>query len=290
MSAKKLALLLLLIAGCKRTPATPDASPTPIASPSVTATASASAPPPVPDTRTPVHVVADRWNDAHNKRDVKELEAVYATSVDFYGQTLSGAECAKRKMAALAKSPKYRQAIHSWMYGQAETADGQGATGVIFTKTTTENGKSTDYIQLLTIDKTLKITREIDRTSEQNLAKASWPWCMDGYNESNDKVRPPFKISSNEAIARFARSKHLASINASAPSGHGYGGDGFDCTVPCDTTQPRSCGYNIRVVDAGATTISRLVEWVYVDGITGVLWYPDPNPEAGLDAWLSETP
>ncbi len=279
---------LLLVVACKKpSPIAVDDAPSPRPTPTVAASAVAAVESAVADTRTPAHLVADRWNAAHDKRDAKDFEAVYAPHVAFYGQALSNAECVKRKIAALEKSPGYTQSIHSWMYGQAETPDDKGATRVIFTKTTIEHGKSHDYIALLTIDRSLHITEELDRTSEQNLAKSTMPWCMDGYNESNARIRPPFKISSNTAIASFGKSKHLAALQASA-TGQAYGVDGFDCTDSCVTTQPRQCGYDIRVIDAASTAISRLVEWVYVDGITNVLWYRDGSPDAGLDDWLSE--
>jgi hypothetical protein len=254
----------------------------------ITSAPVASVLPRVPDTRTAVHVVADRWNDAHNTRDASAFEAVYAPTVNFYGQSLSRAECAKRKMSALAKSPAYHQTIHSWMYGQDETPDSEGRTRVIFTKTTIEKGKTTDYIQLLTIDRSLHVTEEIDRTSEANLAKASWSWCLDGYNEANDKIRAPFKLSLQKALEEFVRSKHFAALQASAPAGSAYGADGYDCTASCVTSAPRECGFDIRIADAAATTPSHLVEWVYVDGVTNVLWYQDLRPDAGLDTWLSE--
>src|SRR5262249_27682828 len=87
----------------------------------------------------------DRWNDAHVKHAAKILESLYAQTVRFYGQPLSGTECAKRKAAAFAKSPDYTQSIHD-----VRVHPNKGAFEVTFIKHTSEKGKDADFIATLT--------------------------------------------------------------------------------------------------------------------------------------------
>lgn len=84
----------------------------------------------------------EQWNAAHNAHDAKALGALYAPSVVFYGVTLTNEECVRRKQAAFAASPDYAQSIRD------VRTDG---TTVRFVKTSTSNGKSTDYPSVLVL-------------------------------------------------------------------------------------------------------------------------------------------
>jgi hypothetical protein len=141
-----LVLALLVVADCNKShagPTTEDASVTLAASATVSATASAASSAPIARKPPSPLDVVNAWNAAHTKHDIKALTAIYAPRVEFYGRTLTGAQCVAAKKAAFAKAPDYAQSIRDIVVG----ADGV----VTFTKTSTQGGKSTDYPAVLVV-------------------------------------------------------------------------------------------------------------------------------------------
>jgi hypothetical protein len=273
---RRLAVLFVLIGCHRKAPPTAaiDSGVAPVVA--ATSTTAVDASPPKPK-RLTAHEVVGRWNDAHVNHDAKALESLYGHTVQFYGQTLSGKDCAARKGAAFAKSPTYTQSVKDL---DAKT-DGPSTT-VSFTKTSTEKGKSTDYPAVLAITGGL-ITAETDRVTEANLAaKASIAsmWCMDEPWSPNDKVVAPYKISAQSAVRRGRNTKHFAALEAGAKKGAFLDFGEISCPTKC-VPATRECGYNLRVEDHSPEVSdnpephSNLVEWVYIDAISGVMYWDD---------------
>jgi hypothetical protein len=273
---RRVALLLALVACHERAapPAAIDAGVAPVVTASSATVVDAAPPKPK---RLTAREVVDQWNDAHVKHDAKALEGLYARTVQYYGQTVSGKDCAARKGAAFAKSPTYTQSVKDL---DVKT-DGPSAT-VSFTKTSTEKGKSTDYPAVLAITGGL-ITAETDKVTEANLAaKASIAsmWCLDEQWSPNDKVVAPYKISAYEAVRRGRNTKHFAAREAAAKKGAFFDFGQIGCPTKC-APATRECGYTLRVEDhsaeetSNAEPHSNLVEWVYIDAITGVMYWDD---------------
>ncbi len=236
---RKAALLFFLL-GCpqKQVPqeAKIDAAVAPVAVASSAPVVDAAPPKPK---RLTAREIVDQWNEAHVKHDTKALEGLYGRTVQFYGQTLSGKDCAARKGAAFAKSPTYTQSVKDL---DAKT-DGPSTT-VSFTKTSTEKGKSTDYPAVLAITGGL-ITAETDKISEANLAaKASVAsmWCIDEPWIPNDKVVAPYKLSALKAMMRGRRTKHFAALEAAVKKGGAFIDFGqIGCPTKC-AAATRECG------------------------------------------------
>lgn len=269
--------LLLLLAGCpNKTPATNDAATTS----SVAAIASSA---PVDAgrpkaKRLTARELLDRWNDAHVKHDGKALEDLYAPKVKFYGQTLSGKDCAAKKAAAFAKSPTYSQAVKDITASQDSAA-----TTIQFTKTSIEKGKGTDYPSVLVVVDQL-ITAETDKITEANLvakAASNDDWCRDSDHLPNDVVKAPYKLSAGDAYRRARLTKHFAEKEkALAPKFIDFGQFGCPAT-PCNAAVAGDCRYDMRLEDHSQEAFenpephSILIEWEYVDAATAIVYWND---------------
>ncbi len=192
----KRTLVVALFVACKlernAAPTAVDAAAIPI--PSARAAASGSARSARPDPFAEPRFVLVKWNAAHGSHDVHALEALYAPTVRYYGQTLSGAACAKGKAAAFAKSPDYAQTVRDASFTKQDSS-----WLVSFTKTSTSGGKSTDYPAFLVVEHG-RIAEESDKITDANLAKlraahAASDWCHDARGRPNDVVKPPFTPS-----------------------------------------------------------------------------------------------
>lgn len=233
--------------------------------------------------------VADRWNKAHDKHDVRALRDLYARHVEFYGQVLTNEECVARKKAAFEKSPDYAQSIKE-LTTRSVDAGAASMTVVRFTKTSTIGGKSTDYKGVLFIDGAGLVTYESDDLTNANLDKltaAASTWCTDQSEPSADSVptstiMAPYKISSLEAKTRASRSKHFQDLLATAPNDFIYI-DIIGCPTKCDRAK-RECGYELRVANhSNIGNDSILLDWLYVDAVDGTMWWNDttgPRSEA----------
>lgn len=226
--------------------------------------------------------VVARWNDAHSKHDAHALELLYAQKVTFYGTPMTASECAKRKAAAFAKSPSFAQSVRDVRIERPNKTE----ILVQFVKTTTVDGKSTDYPAFLRLDKSLVITEESDKITDANLQeaqRAATRWCLDEDGIPTTRVKPPFTISVVQALEEIHGSKHFAALQA-AHDGQPLGIDiPFTCPTQC-APATRDCGFDFRIVnpsDIGVTT-SIMVEWVYVDAVKNVLWW------GYGDQWFSE--
>jgi hypothetical protein len=147
--------------------------------------------------------VLEQWNEAHDRHDSAALAAIYAPIVEFYGAELSGADCVKRKEAAIAAAPDYRQSV-----ADVERApiDGNGGTFIRFTKKTTSNGSSKSYPSYVyAIDG--KIVSEGDRVVESHHT-TRYTYC---YTPEPNDIRPgTIKVSGVEAVIALQHSKAFA--------------------------------------------------------------------------------
>lgn len=220
------------------------------------------------------------------KHDATALAALYAPSVQFYGSSLSGRECAERKKAAFAKNPDYAQSIRNVVV-DGDAGAGGSAT-ITFTKTSTTQGKSTDFPAIVVVVGGL-ITAETDQISEANLATqraAAEMWCVDGsaYGPPNDRVTPPYRISALQAYQRARKSAHFEALVV-AEHGDFLDFGQFWCPTKCTrvTTFPDApaCGYNMKLENHSELArrandpngFSIWVEWVYVDAVDGTMYW-----------------
>jgi len=264
--------LCLTVAGCnKSTPApTRDAVASASVAPPPSSSSSARVARKVP---TPLEVVT-AWNAAHASHDTKALAALYAPRVQFYGRTLTGAECVAAKKAAFAKSPDYAQSIRDVVPGE----DGV----VTFTKTSSSGGKSTDYPAVLVVTDGF-VSAETDKITEANLAAHAVKqakWC----ETDGDKIVAPYRISAHEAEERVRLSKYfderyVQHLNPWYPSL-----DEITCPTKCDRAA-HDCGYGLGVFAHGHLTADplstptwNLLEWIYVDAVDATLFY-DQKPD-----------
>ena len=226
--------------------------------------------------------ILDRWNDAHVKHDSKALADLYAPKVTFYGQTLTGKDCAAKKAAAFAKSPTYAQTVKD-----ITATQDRAATTIQFTKTSIEKGKGTDYPSILVVVGQL-ITAETDKITEANLAaKAALAddWCLDKDYLPNDIVKAPYKLSAVDAYQRARLTKHFAEQEkAHAPKFIDFGQ--FGCPKASCNAASGDCRYDMRLEDHSAEALdnpephSILIGWMYVDAATGILYLEDgTDPE-----------
>ena len=259
-------LLLTIVLACHGgTPTSTDAAAatavaSTMATPSATETASATAPDPLLEVR----LTLKKWNEAHNGHDSAALAALYAAKVHFYGQQLSGEECAKRKAAAFKKAPDYEQTVRGATFAARSTG-----TLVRFMKTSTSAGKSTDYASFIVVDGG-RVTEESDNVTDETLKRAQEKadeWCLDGDRFPNDVVRPPFTISALGAMSAIWKTKHVKELEKQFPE---LGNDApMSCPTVCDPSNPEQCGLSIRLIDMASrgVTTSILVEWLYVDAV-----------------------
>lgn len=216
------------------------------------------------------------------KHDSRALEALYAPRVQFYGQSLTGRRCAELKKAAFDKSPDYTQSIRDLRIHQPDSGT---ETRVSFTKTSTEKGTSADYPAILSVDKSGLITAESDKITDANVAAQAalaGEWCTDNElatidSTPNDKIIPPFRVSSRTAVSKANGSKHFHDIQASMP-GEFLAIDVIICPTKC-LVDGQECGYQLRVANHtnSASSPSILVAWLYVNAMDGVLSWDEAS-------------
>ena len=272
---------LLFVLACQKPSTVADAG---VAASASSSPAVASAGPATPDggdvakTLTP-REVALAWNAAHATHDLAALAALYSVRVDFYGQTVTNAQCVASKKKAFEKSPDYTQAIRDVVVADDGT--------VTFTKTSTIGGKSTDYPAVLVVRQGLVVS-ETDKVTEANLAAHAahdGDWCLDATSWPTEKIVPPYRISAMHAYQKARLTKHFKEMERRA---HGEFLDfaKLSCPTKCDRTQ-RECGYDMRLENHSARVMndpqphSNMIEWVYVDAVDATLWFE-------ADGWQSE--
>ena len=204
----KRALVILLLAACKKpTQATRDAAPStavPIASASESAALDASRPEtaaPVPEDTSHIDAIVTKWNAAHVAHDAAALRSLYGERVYFYGQMLAAADAAARKEAAFSKSKDYAQSV------DAVSAKKRGDRWVVdFTKRAISAGRTTDYPSVLYVDARDRITLEMDKLDSQ--------WC----HANDQQIVPPFTINEAQAEAHMLRAHTIGgSVVVSGP-------------------------------------------------------------------------
>jgi hypothetical protein len=225
--------------------------------------------------------VIERWNRAHNDHDLAALASLYAPTVSFYGNVLSGADCTSKKRLAFAQTPDYTQSLRDV---KLEPADA-GRTFVRLVKTSTANGKSKDYPGIVMLDASGKITEESDDLADD--------WCIDKTGPPavhpvlNDRVVAPFRISALDAIVRARSSKHFGHFSKPV------GDIDVECAKRC-ALQTQACGFALTLhdmdphgMDDPTLTVSSWLGVVYVEPVTKTLWWEDFAVD-GASLWQSE--
>ena len=93
--------------------------------------------------------LVDEWNFKHTKYGALTLNTLYAKEVQFYGQTMSGLDCAKAVEKIINQYDSYSQQIMDSEY----TSLGDDKIKVSFVKRVEVNGKSKDYESYLVFQK-----------------------------------------------------------------------------------------------------------------------------------------
>jgi len=227
-------------------------------------------------------MVIERWNRAHNEHDIDTLASLYAPMVLFYDKSLSNADCANKKRVAFAKAPDYAQSTRDAKLEPAEA----GRTFVRLVKTSTTKGTSKDHSAILIIDASGRIVEESDDLPDD--------WCF-GKDDvpslqaaGNDRVVAPFRMSSNDAMSKARRSKHLQSLPKPV-------GDmrNLTCARRCAIQTPE-CGFSFVLHDMDphsaedpTLTVSSWMGTAYVEPVTKTLWWEDDAAD-GASIWHSE--
>lgn len=285
----KLALVLLLAlpVGCERRSSTAasDAAP-PVRSPDASSVSDAALPLRSPDASSvsdpataSARRIVERWDHALNTHDLQDLASLYATNVLFYGTELPRAACVERKRRAFAATPDYEQSIRN----VSIEAGKAGSSFVRLVKTSTTQGKSSDYPAILVIDASGAIVEESDDLPED--------WCIDKKKqglslqaEGNERVVAPFRMSASEAMYKTRFSKHVQGLPELV-------GDMRDltCARRCPV-QTRECGFSVSLHDMkqhDQETPSSLMETVNIEPVTRTLWWEEHLPDGG-SVWVSE--
>jgi hypothetical protein len=108
-------------------------------------------------------------------------------------------------------------------------------------------------------------------------------WCVtDG--APNDKVVEPYRMSAHEAQERTRVSKYFSDRFLTNPNPWYAALDEITCPTKCDRAA-HACGFMLGAVAYGHETADPLstptrtvIEWVYVDAVTGTLFY-DGGPD-----------
>jgi hypothetical protein len=266
-------LLLALSIGCeRRSSAVARETVRPVGN----ADASTASPAP---TTTGARAVVERWNGAHNAHDLEILASLYAPKVVFYGTELTKAACVEKKRRAFATSPDYTQSIRDATF---EPAEG-GKTFVRLVKTSTTQGKSSNYPAIIVVDASGAIVEESDDLPED--------WCLDKKTQGlaldaqgNDRVVAPFRMSANEALSKTRSSKHVQGFKELV-------GDmrNLTCARRC-AVQTRECGFSVSLHDMNEHdqgSPSSLMGTVSIDPVTRTLWWEELSPDGG-SVWVSE--
>ncbi len=272
----RILLLAALLPACRPKSASVEGD----AGASIAAVAAPTAPP-VESGPVDARVAIERWNRAHNDHDVAALASLYAPTVSFYGNVLSGADCTSKKRLAFAQTPDYAQSIRDV---KLEPADA-GQTFVRLVKTSTTNGKSRDYPAIVMVDASGKITEESDDLAED--------WCIDKtgppsvHPVPNDRVVAPFRLSALDAIVRARSSKHFAHFSKPV------GDIDVECAKRC-AVQTQECGFVLTLhdmdphsMDDPTLTVSNWMGVAYVEPVTKTLWWEDLALD-GASMWPSE--
>lgn len=294
----KRALVILLLAACKKpTQATRDAAPStavPIASASESAALDASRPEtaaPVPEDTSHIDAIVTKWNAAHVAHDAAALRSLYGERVYFYGQMLAAADAAARKEAAFSKSKDYAQSV------DAVSAKKRGDRWVVdFTKRAISAGRTTDYPSVLYVDARDRITLEMDKLDSQ--------WC----HANDQQIVPPFTINEAQAEAHMLRAHTIGgSVVVSGPDSRPFVQqltcpDPTECASGESRTGPPSrdvdhdptmaCFFLVRLgvyhPQSQKITGGTGHDWFdlgsWVDGVTNVLWFQDVLGDAS-DVW-----
>jgi hypothetical protein len=161
VTVRRLACFAILF-GCKR-----ETPPQPIQTSSASVAVSASAPAPAPDIATEARELLVTWDRGFNAHDADALAPLYASSVRYYGATLTRDECKSKVAAFIGTNPTSSQT--STVEGVATEPDGVRVT---FSKAITIAGKTTRYPSYLHVARTgrrLEIDEESDPTTDKNL-------------------------------------------------------------------------------------------------------------------------
>lgn len=109
------------------------------------------------------------WNDAHNTKNIKAFWSMYASTVDFYGESLSFTQCAGHKETLLTRD--YAD-FHQRIEDMSRESESAYRVRLRFTKIVTAGGKTKSYpsyLDLMKLDGKWFIHRESDEITDYNL-------------------------------------------------------------------------------------------------------------------------
>jgi hypothetical protein len=110
-------------------------------------------------------------------------------------------------------------------------------------------------------------------------------WCVD-VNQRENWCNGAFRISSAEAYYGSHATSHFSELVRTHRGGIGLAS--ILCARMCATPTPE-CGYGFKLVADDTTGVSHLVEWVYVDSMTGRLWF-QTTVDGGLQWRFEDSP
>ena len=226
---------------------------------------------------TPEALVVRAWNEAHAKRDVSALDAVYAPDVWFYGTKLPKAECEKRKAAAFAAMPDYTQSLADVTYMD----DGAGGFFVTLTKVSMSQGESKRHAAYVYVDDG-KIVAEGDaKRVDDPLGRRCITITPDGWFIPNGFVGGLNAVSSLDAVRGTMRSKHLAELRAKF--GPSMTASIMTCAGDRNGIGAVQSDYAISLhVRGWISHDEHMLPWATVNGATNVLSWSDDAPTEQL--------
>lgn len=268
-----LSLTVALVSACKKPapPPDPDPQPQPVPQPVLTAPTVATTPAPViilldaapPNAQTaPAIAIVQRLGRATT---ADELTPLYAPKVIVNGTTVAAPDHIKKKLAALGEFKESYGAIDA-----DTTVDGKDVYARFTKKLLDEKGETAKEMPMLVVVRDGVIVEENEEPVD---------WCKNKDKTVNTKMLPGFKLSAASAVAAVKDSKHFAELKKAVPT---IGTDlfGFACAKRCAGPK-RECGYHFRVSDMSTDNSNQVVNWVYVDPVTKLLWWQEKD-------WQSE--
>jgi hypothetical protein len=244
MRRRRLALLLVL-ASCKHDPpaaAVDAAVAEPVASASAAPVDAAIIP---ADPTGNERLLLSQWDAAYNAGDAVAIGALYASSVRWYGVTLSHEDVQAKIASYIASAPDRKQT--SALDGVALLRDGARVT---FTKTITLKGKTTKYPSYFHLARgasgALRIDEESDPVTDKTLAAGT---CDDALSalaratstasaEGLTTVTPP-KNPGDHWVAIFYRSHGTSEIEFDPKNGAVLWGNTGSDRTPLDASDPK---------------------------------------------------
>jgi hypothetical protein len=119
--------------------------------------------------------LVQRWTEAHNARNERKLEELYAPTVLYYGSRLERDSCLASKARFLQKNPAFQQQL----VGRVEHEQMGDDLRASFLKRVSLKTKTADYPSYLVFRRLgdqWRIVTEGDEVTDANLAEKHWRW------------------------------------------------------------------------------------------------------------------